>query len=258
MPKVLMQTQDSVACITLNEPGSYNALTPQLVAELGKAITSANAEPTVHAVLITGAGKGFCAGANLAPEILARGDAVAPFICEGLNPLLESIRTSPKPFVVAVNGPAAGAGVGLALSGDIVLAAQGARFVLSFSRIGAALDAGTSWYLTKTIGSARTRALALLGEAVDAETAERWGLIWRAVVPDQLLEQARDIATRLATGPRVSLGLIKDELNRAETGTFRAALASEAEAQIAAFQTEDLREGAAAFMEKRAARFSGK
>lgn len=253
-----MQTEDSVACITLNDPAAYNALTPALVAELGEAVTAANADATVHAVLITGAGKGFCAGANLSPETLAQGDAVAPFIREGLNPLLENIRTSPKPFVVAVNGPVAGAGVGLALSGDIVLAAHGARFVLSFSRIGAALDAGTSWYLTRTIGSARTRALALLGEAVDAEVAERWGLIWRAVEPGQLMEQARAAATKLATGPKVSLRLIKDELNWAETGTFRAALETEAKAQIAAFQTQDLREGASAFMEKRAPRFIGK
>jgi 2-(1,2-epoxy-1,2-dihydrophenyl)acetyl-CoA isomerase len=175
-----------------------------------------------------------------------------------INPVIEKMRGSPKPIVVAVNGPAAGAGVGIALAGDIVIAARSARFVLSFVRLGAALDAGTSLLPQRSIGVARARALALLGQPLHAEKAEQWGLIWKMVEDAELLDEALAIAQGLAGGPPVSIGLIKNQIDTAWNSSLAATLDGEASSQTRAFQTADLREGAAAFVEKRPARFTGR
>ena len=175
-----------------------------------------------------------------------------------INPLIASMRSSPKPIVVAVNGAAAGAGVGLALAGDIVIAARSARFILSFARLGAALDAGTSLLVQRAIGASRARALALFGDALDAETAERWGLVWKCVDDVALMAEALAAAKRLADGPPISLGLIKGLLEAAWNDDVAAALDAEADGQAKAFVTEDLREGASAFVEKRSPKFHGR
>ncbi len=171
--------------------------------------------------------------------------------------MIEKLRGSAKPIVVAVNGPAAGAGVGIALAGDIVIAARSARFVLSFVRLGAALDAGTSLLLQRSIGVARARALALLGQPLDAEKAEQWGLIWKMVEDADLLNRALGVAQALADGPPVSIGLIKRQIDTAWNASLASTLDDEASSQSRAFATADLREGAAAFVEKRPARFTG-
>jgi enoyl-CoA hydratase/carnithine racemase len=168
------------------------------------------------------------------------------------------MRALGKPIVVAVNGPAAGAGVGLALAGDIVIAARSARFILSFVRLGAALDGGTSLFVQAAIGAPRAKAMAMLGESVDASTAERWGLIWKMVDDQDLLREARTLAMRLAEGPPISLALIKRQLETARVASVDDALDAEARAQGRAFQTHDLQEGAAAFREKRPPRFAGR
>jgi enoyl-CoA hydratase/carnithine racemase len=160
--------------------------------------------------------------------------------------------------VVAVNGAAAGAGVGIALAGDIVIAARSARFILSFVRLGAALDGGTSLFLQRSIGVARARALALLGEPLSAETAEQWGLIWKTVDDGELLDAALGVAQKLAAGPPISIGLIKSQMEAAWNSPLAATLDGEAATQARAFVTEDLREGAAAFVQKRAPNFAGR
>ena len=175
-----------------------------------------------------------------------------------ISPLIAKMRASPTPIVVAVNGPAAGAGVGVALAGDIVLAARSARFVLSFAKLGAVLDGGTSLFLQRAIGVARARALALTGEALAAATAADWGLIYKCVDDEVLFDEAMLMAERLAAGPPLALSVIKSQLESAWTAPLDAALEQEAALQSQAFATDDLKEGAAAFREKRAPRFVGR
>ncbi|KIZ47299.1 MULTISPECIES: enoyl-CoA hydratase-related protein [Rhodopseudomonas] len=258
MSMVLHEQRGAVAILTLNNPEQYNALGGSLLVDLGAALDAALADPSVRAIMLTGAGKGFCAGAQLGGATFDMGDQVAQMMRGRLNPLLEKMRAAPKPIVVAVNGAAAGAGVGIALAGDIVIAARSARFILSFVRLGAALDAGTSLFLQRSIGVARARALALTGEALSADKAEQWGLIWKTVDDAELRDAALATAQRLAEGPPLSIGLIKTQIESAWAASLSSTLDDEAESQARAFVTEDLREGAAAFVQKRPARFAGR
>lgn len=259
MAMALSERRGSIAILTLNNPEQYNALGGTLLSELTAALDAALADSTVRAIVLTGAGKGFCSGAQLiGGSTFESGAKVESLLRDQVSPLIEKLRSSPVPIVVAVNGPAAGAGVGIALAGDIVVAARSAKFVLSFVRLGAALDAGTSLFLQRSIGIARARALALLGEPLTAELAEQWGLIWKTVDDAALRDEALAIAQKLADGPPVSLGLIKSQLEFAWSSSLGSALDNEASSQTRAFVTEDLREGAAAFVEKRPARFTGR
>ncbi|MGN6308039.1 MAG: enoyl-CoA hydratase-related protein [Xanthobacteraceae bacterium] len=258
MPMVLTERRGGVAILTLNNPQQYNALGGSLLPELNAALDSTLSDSAVRAILLTGAGKGFCSGAQLGGDAFDAGERVASRLREQVSPLIEKMRGSDKPIVVAVNGPAAGAGVGIALAGDIVIAAHSARFVLSFVRLGAALDAGTSLFLQRSIGIARARALALLGEPVTAEQAAQWGLIWKTVDDAALFDEALAVAQRFADGPPVSIGLIKAQVEAAWSAPLADALDGEAVAQGRAFVTDDLREGAAAFVEKRPPRFTGR
>lgn len=176
---------------------------------------------------------------------------------EQVSPLIERLRGSPKPVVSAVNGAAAGAGVGVALAADIVLAGRSARFLLSFVRLGAALDGGTSLFLQRAIGAARARALALTGEPLSGELAAQWGLVWKCVDDERLLDEALALAQRLAAGPPLAMAMIKQQLDEAWANDLGATLDSEATMQTRAFVTQDLREGAAAFVQKRPPRFTG-
>lgn len=258
MSLVLSERRGSIALLTLNNPEQYNAMRAGLLGELNAAIEAALADDAVRAILLTGAGKGFCSGAALGSETFGSGDKVADMMRRDLNPLIEKMRAAIKPIVVAVNGPAAGAGVGLALAGDIVIAARSARFILSFVRLGAALDGGTSLFLQRSIGVARARALALLGEPLTAEMAAEWGLIWKAVDDPALMPTAFEIVDKLANGPPISIGLIKRQIEAAWMAPLDMTLDREAETQGKAFVTNDLHEGAAAFVENRPARFSGR
>lgn len=257
MPMVLSERRGGVAVLTLNNPEQYNALGGSLLPELNAALHAALSDDAVRAILLTGAGKGFCSGAQLGGDAFDAGERVASLLRDQVSPLIETMRSSGKPIVVAVNGPAAGAGVGIALAGDVVIAARSARFVLSFVRLGAALDAGTSLFLQRSIGVARARAMAMLGEPVTAEQAAQWGLIWKMTDDAALFDEAFAVAQRFADGPPVSIGLIKAQVEAAWNSPVADALEHEAVAQGRAFGTEDLREGAAAFVEKRPPRFTG-
>jgi len=258
MSMLLSERRGSVLILTLNNPSKYNALGGSIIADLGAALDEAANDTAMRAIVLTGAGKGFCSGAQFGGDTFERGAGIAAGMRRGLNPLIEKMRSLKIPIVVAVNGAAAGAGVGIALAGDVVIAARSARFILSFVRLGAVLDAGTSLFLQRAIGNARARALSLLGEPLDAETAAAWGLIWKVVDDDALPDEALAMAQRLADGPPVALGLIKSQLNSAWSASLAAALDEEASLQAQAFVTEDLREGAAAFVEKRPAKFTGR
>jgi 2-(1,2-epoxy-1,2-dihydrophenyl)acetyl-CoA isomerase len=258
MSMVLSERRGSIAILTLNNPERYNALGGSLLNDLNAALDEVLCEPRARAVVLTGAGKGFCSGAQFGGDTFGAGEGIAERMRGSINPVIEKIRNLPIPVVVAMNGAAAGAGVGIALAGDIVIAARSARFILSFVRLGAALDGGTSLFLQRSIGAARARALALLGEPLAAETAAQWGLIWKAVDDADLLNEAMAVAQKLADGPPVSLGLIKGQIEAAWNSSLASTLDDEASSQACAFVTEDLREGAAAFVQKRPARFTGR
>ncbi len=258
MSLVLSERRGSVAMLTLNDPVRYNALDMAMLAALQAALDGALDDGGTRAIVLAGAGPGFCAGARLDGDLFDSAGGVASLLTEGVNPVITRMRGAAVPIVTAVHGAAAGAGVGLALAGDVVLAARSSRFVLSFVRLGAAMDAGTSVFVQQSIGAARTRAMALLGQPLGAEMAAEWGLVWEVTDDSALLDRALAVAGQLAAGPPVGIGLIKRQLQTAPAASLADALASEAAAQAEAFATEDLREGARAFREKRPARFQGR
>ena len=258
MEMVISERQGAVAVLTLNNPAQYNALAWQLLRDLNAALDAAAADSDVRAILITGAGKGFCAGAQFGGDTFEQGGKIADAMRDLVNPVIEKMRASRKPVVTAVNGPAAGAGVGVALAGDMVFAARSARFILSFVRLGASLDGGTSLFLQRAIGVARARVLALTGEPLSGERAAEWGLVWKCVDDDALMEEAMAAAQKLAAGPPLAMAAIKAQLEAAWTDDLAAMLEREAVDQAEAFKTQDLREGATAFVEKRAPRFAGR
>jgi 2-(1,2-epoxy-1,2-dihydrophenyl)acetyl-CoA isomerase len=259
-PPLLVESAGGVRRLTLNRPDRLNAVTAALGAALIAALDACAADPSVRAVLLTGAGRGFCAGQDLGdrdpakaggpPDLGATLDAI-------YNPVVRRLRALEKPVVCAVNGVAAGAGANLALACDIVLAARSARFIQSFAKIGLIPDAGGSWMLPRLIGEARAKALALTAEPLDAETAAAWGLIWRAVPDDSLMAEAQALAARLAEGPTVGLGLTKRAIHAAPGQPLDAHLDLERDLQREAGRTPDYAEGVAAFLARRAPAFRG-
>lgn len=257
---ILTALDSGVLTIVLNRPAKLNAFTEPMHLALRAAIRRAQDEAAIRAVLITGAGRAFCAGQDLGdrdPRRMGGPPDLGHTLETFYNPTLRLIRSLPKPVVAAVNGVAAGAGASLALTCDIVLAARSARFVQSFARVGLTPDAGSSWLLTRLLGEARAKALALTAEPVPAETAEGWGLIWRAVDDASLMEEARALALRLASGPTVGLGLTKLSIQAASVSSYDAQLDHERDAQRIAGRTADYAEGVAAFLEKRQPEFRG-
>jgi 2-(1,2-epoxy-1,2-dihydrophenyl)acetyl-CoA isomerase len=250
---------DGVATLTLNRPDRLNSFTTEMHEEVAAALGTVESDSAIRALLLTGAGRGFCAGQDLNLREASAGgefDAGAA-IDRYYNPLVRRLRALRKPVIAAVNGPAAGAGANLAFACDIVLAARSASFLQAFCRIGLVPDTGGTWFLPRLAGSARALGMMLLGEPLPAATAAEWGLIWKVVDDDKLMSEARALATKLAQGPTVGLGLIKEALNRSLASTLDAQLDSERDLQRIAATSADFREGVAAFLEKRPARFTG-
>jgi 2-(1,2-epoxy-1,2-dihydrophenyl)acetyl-CoA isomerase len=263
---LLYEVDQGVATITLNRPAVLNAINAQMIEELQEVLNTARDDASVRAVVLTGAGRGFCSGADLKARQRVKpseapsdaSDAGTERLRHTYNPLILAIRTIEKPFIAAVNGVAAGAGCNLALACDIVLASDAARFGNVFVRIGLMPDCGGHFFLPRLVGFHKAAELMFTGDIIDAAEAERLGLINRVVPHTELPMQTRELAERLARGPTRAIGLCKRTLNVGITGDLEAVLDAEAEGQGLASQTADHWEGVQAFLEKRPARFSGR
>ena len=257
---VLVALEAGVLTLTLKRPDKLNAFNPEMHLALRAGLERAAEDAEVRAVLLTGAGRGFCASQDLGDRDPRKGGP-APDLGATLdayyNPTLRLIRAIEKPVLCAVNGVAAGAGANIALACDIVLAARSAKFIQAFAKIGLVPDAGGSWSLARILGEPRAKALALLAEPVTAEQAEAWGMIWRAVDDAALLDEARALAARLAAGPTRGLGLTKRAIQAAAGNSLDAQLDLERDLQREAGRTADYAEGVAAFLDKRKAEFKG-
>jgi 2-(1,2-epoxy-1,2-dihydrophenyl)acetyl-CoA isomerase len=261
MASVLISLEAGVQTITLNRPEKLNAFIPEMHKELRRALDQALDDRAIRAVLLTGAGRAFSSGQDLAERNVAPGAApidLSVSIGSYYNPLVRRMRELPKPIVCAVNGVAAGAGANIALACDVVLAARSASFVQSFARLGLVPDAGGTYFLPRLAGSARAMGLALLGEPLAAEDAERWGLIWKVCDDERLMLEATALARALASGPTKGFGLVKKALHASAGNSLDAQLDLERDLQREAGFSEDYREGVAAFMQKRAPQFKGK
>jgi 2-(1,2-epoxy-1,2-dihydrophenyl)acetyl-CoA isomerase len=263
---LLYEVDQEVATITLNRPAVLNAISPQMIEELQAVLNTVRDDAHVRAVVLTGAGRGFCSGADLkARQRVQPSEAPPDAIQAGTerlrrtyNPLILAIRTIEKPFIASVNGVAAGAGCNLALACDIVLASNEARFGNVFVRIGLIPDCGGHFFLPRLVGFHKAAELMFTGDIIGAHEAERIGLINRVVPHTELAKQTRELAERLARGPTRAIGLCKRTLNVGITSDLAAVLDAEAEGQGLASHTEDHWEGVQAFLEKRPARFLGK
>lgn len=258
---ILSTVEQGVMTITLNRPDRLNSFNDLMHQQLAESLTQAERDDSVRCLLITGAGRGFCAGQDLndrnvdpsgpAPDL---GLSVERFY----NPLVRRLAALPKPVIAAVNGVAAGAGATLALGCDMVLAARSASFVMAFSKLGLVPDCGGSWFLPRVAGRARAMGLALLGEKLSAEQAAQWGMIWQLVEDAELADTSLQLARHLAAQPTFGLGLIKQALLAAETNGLDAQLDLERDYQRMAGRSADYREGVSAFLAKRPPQFSGK
>lgn len=252
--------EDGVAVLTLNRPDCLNSFNAEMHGEVREALKCAANDKLVRCVVLTGAGRGFCAGQDLGDRNVAA-DAEMPDLGESVeknyNPLIRALMGMEKPIICAVNGVAAGAGANIALACDIVVAAESASFIEVFCNIGLIPDSGGTWNLPRAVGLPRAKGLALLGEKLPAKKAEEWGLIWKCVEDDNLMDDVMAMARRLATQPTKGLGLIKKALNESTANSYHHQLELEKEYMRQAGRTHDYREGVAAFMEKRKPEFKG-
>lgn len=258
---LIVERQEGVARITLNRPDVLNSFNGKMAVELQRALSDAANDAATRAVLITGAGRAFCAGQDLA-EVLPKPGAPAPDLGEivrtSYNPIIRAVRTLEKPVVCAVNGTAAGAGANLALACDIVFASMEASFIQSFAKIGLIPDSGGTFLLPRIVGLQRAAAMTMLGEKISAEQALAWGMVYRVVPPAALLDAAFECAKSLAHQPTRALGMIKRGFNRSLGIDLEDQLAFEQGLQGEAGRTDDYAEGVRAFMEKRKPVFTGR
>jgi len=261
MSEILVQAADGVATVTLNRPDVLNSFTRPMARLLREALESFGTDDSIRAVVLTGAGRGFCAGQDLA-EALPRDGAAMPdlgdIVRDSYNPVIRAIRKLEKPVICAVNGVAAGAGANLAFACDIVLAAANSSFVQSFAKIGVIPDSGGTFILPRIVGLHRATVMTMLAEKMTPEQARDWGLVYMVVEPEALMETAVGMARQLATQPTRALGLIKRGFNRSLGIDLDAQLDYEEELQREAGQSADYTEGVRAFLEKRKPVFQGK
>lgn len=257
---ILVEQRTGYRVIIFNRPDKLNAFNEAMHLALRKAIDDAEADESCRALLITGAGRGFCTGQDLSDRLAKPGETVVlgGALEAHYNPLVRKLRNLPFPVIAAVNGVAAGAGCNIALACDIVIASLKASFIQSFARVGLVPDSGGTWFLPRLVGDARARGLALLAQELPAEKAASWGLIWRAVDDEILMHEAARICEHFAMAPTQGLALIKQALNASATNSLDAQLDLERDFQRAASLTPDYAEGVRAFMEKRKANFTGR
>jgi 2-(1,2-epoxy-1,2-dihydrophenyl)acetyl-CoA isomerase len=255
---ILFEIANGAARLTLNRPDRLNSFTVQMHAEVADALSHVERTPEARALLITGAGRGFCAGQDLSDPAVSPHSDLGEALEKRYNPLIRRLIALEKPVVCAVNGVAAGAGANIAFAADIVLAAKSAKFIQSFSNIGLVPDSGGTWILPRLAGHARALGLALTGEALTAEKAESWGLIWRAVDDDQLASESDKLMARLASGPTRGFAAIKSAMRKGWLASLDEQLDLERDLQRELGRSQDYKEGVAAFGEKRAPKFAGR
>ncbi len=260
---VIAALEGGVLTLMLNRPQRLNAMSNALIEAMNHELARARDDADIRCVLLTGLGRGFCAGADLSgggtvdstanvpPDLGANMDRI-------FNPMVRAMRELPKPIVGAINGVAAGGGANLALACDIVLAARSARFDQAFVRISLLPDLGGTYFLPRTVGDARARGLAMLGKSVPAEEAERMGMIWQTVDDAALMAEATKLARQLASGPTLSYAAIKKAINLAATNTLDEQLDLERDSQRELGRSADFKEGVTAFLAKRPAQFAGR
>ncbi len=263
MPEILFSRSDAVATITLNRPDKLNSFTRSMHAELSTALSQIENDPSIRVLVLTGAGRGFCAGQDLADLSFEPGAMtdLGELIDKHFNPLIRRLQDLPMPVIASVRGAAAGAGANLALACDIVLASHSASFLQAFAKIGLLPDSGGTWFLPQTVGMARAMGLAMLADKLPAEKAEQWGLIWKCVDDredkDALDKETQALATHLASQPTKALAMIKHALRASLHNTLPQQLALERDMQSELGNSHDYAEGVNAFLEKRAPRFTG-
>ncbi|MBC7413906.1 MAG: 2-(1,2-epoxy-1,2-dihydrophenyl)acetyl-CoA isomerase [Herminiimonas sp.] len=258
---ILFDIAGGIARLTLNRPDKLNSFTVAMHEEIRTALNQMDADPSVRVLVLSGAGRGFCAGQDLADEALAPGDRaldLGSLVEQYYGPLVQRLRALPFPVICAVNGVAAGAGANLALACDIVLAARSANFIEPFCRLGLLPDTGGTYFLPRLIGSARAMGLSLLGEKLSAERAESWGLIWKCIDDAQLQAETDVMAAHFAQAPTLGLARTKQALYASPDNTLAQQLDLERDGIRELGNSADCREGVAAFLGKRPPVFTGK
>ena len=259
--QIRFDSRDGIARITLNRPDRLNSFTTQMHGELRDALARVAADGDARVLLLTGEGRGFCAGQDLSDRAVAPGAApvdLGASIAENYRPLVLGLRALALPVVCAVNGVAAGAGANIALACDIVLAARSASFIQAFCRIGLVPDSGGTYFLPRLVGAARAMGLAMLGDKLSAEQAAAWGLIWKCVDDVDLATTTDTLLAQLSQAPTSGLAAIKRALHASAENTLAQQLDVERDAQRELGYSADYREGVAAFLEKRPPRFAGR
>ena len=254
---IAVSNENGIARITLNRPDRLNSFTRAMHGELRDALANLG---DARVVILTGAGRGFCAGQDLNDRAVAPGEAVdlGETVEESWNPLIRALAALPQPVIARVNGVAAGAGANIALACDLVIAGKSAKFIQSFSALGLIPDSGGSWHLPRLVGQARALGLALTGEPLSADKAVEWGLIWKAVDDDQLDAEVDAVATKLAGLPPLGLAAIKEIIRSSWSRSLDEELDLQRDEMRRLGFTQDYREGVAAFLEKRPAKFVGR
>jgi len=258
---VIVAHRANAVILTLNRPDQLNAFNEEQHLAFRDALQSARDDETVRAILITGAGRGFCAGQDLGDRDPSKMDGppdLGETVEKFYNPLIRLIRGIPKPVICAVNGVAAGAGANIALACDLVLASKSAKFIQAFCKLGLVADSGGSWILPRLIGEGRAKALMMTGEPVNAETAQKWGMIWKAVEHDKLMSEAEELLQHFSTAPTFGLGLMKQALHASFDNSLDQQLNLERDLQRRAGRSADYATGVAAFLQKRIPEYSGR
>ena len=255
---ILFEQQNSVAIITLNRPDTFNSFIRDMALELQSKLEICKQGDDIRCIMLTGSGKAFCAGQDLNEAIDPQKPQIEEIVNQHYNPIIKSIREIEKPIIAAVNGVAAGAGANLALSCDIVIAAQSASFIQAFSKIGLIPDSGGTFFLPRLIGLPKATAIMMTGEKVMAVDAEKMGMIYKVYDDDGFQQQSINLAKQIASMPTKGLGLTKRLLNQSLSSTLSSQLEAEGKTQVLASQTKDHAEGIQSFLEKRKPRFTGK